>query len=145
MTADDVDPIDVHGLDDDELAAALRAGMVSSDWAEQAAVDLLIRNRAWLGRYELRRAIETVVCDGQLCAWVIWPEVDLNTPASSGELRILALARSLGGIASERSLADLLTSLDETNTVRVLRAVSIACRGRERLVCGMGGLGEGVS
>jgi hypothetical protein len=145
MTADDEDPIDVHGLDNDELAAALQAGMASSNWPEQAAVELLVQNRSWLGRYELRRAIEVAVFDGQLCAWVIWPEVDLNAPASSGELRILALARSLGGIASERSLGDLLTSLDETNTLRVLQAVSIACRGQERPVSGVGGVGEAVS
>ena len=93
-------------------------------------MDLLVQHRRWLCRFELRQAVEAAVIDGELCAWVAWPYVDLDAPASSGELRILAIARSLGGVASERSLGDLLTSLDETNTARVLRAVSIACGGR---------------
>jgi hypothetical protein len=129
MSAGPDDPIDLHGLDDDWLAAALLAGTVSSDWAEQAAVDLLIQNRSWLGRHELRQAIEAAVLDGQLSARVIWAKVDLNAPASLGELSILAIARSLGGAASERSLGDLLASLDRINRTLVLRAVTIACRG----------------
>ena len=122
------DPIDVDQLSDDQLAAALQAGIVGSDWPEQAAVDLLVQHRRWLCRFELRQAVEAAVIDGELCAWVAWPYVDLDAPASSGELRILAIARSLGGVASDRNMGDLLTSLDETNTARVLRAMSIACR-----------------
>ena len=83
-----------------------------------AAPGLVVPLRAAPGRRGGRAV------DGELCAWVAWPDVDMDAPASSGELRILAIARSLGGVASERSLADLLTSLDETNTARVLRAVS---------------------
>ena len=143
MTGDD--PIDVDQLSDDDLAAALQAGIVGSDWSEQAAVDLLVQHRGWLGRFELRQAIEAAVVDGELCAWVAWPYVDMDAPASSGELRIITIARSLGGVVSERSLGDLLTSLDETNTTRVLRAVSIACRGRDTIHCGVIERGEGVS
>ena len=76
--------------------------------------------------------------EGELCAWVAWPYVDLDAPASSGELRILAIARSLGGVASDRNIADLLTSLDETNTVRVLRAISMACCGPDTIGCSTG-------
>ena len=130
MTAPDDAGVDVDMMGDDELAAALLAGVVGADWSEQAAVDLLVGHWHWLGRWEFRRAVEADICDdGKLCAWVNWNHVAMDVPASSGELRILAIARSLGGVASERSLADLLTSLDETNTARVLRAVSIACQG----------------
>ncbi len=83
------DPIDVDRLSDDQLAAALQAGIVGSDWPEQAAVDLLVQHRRWLCRFELRQAVEAAVIDGELCAWVAWPYVDLDAPASSGELRIL--------------------------------------------------------
>jgi hypothetical protein len=141
----DHDPIDVDRLSDDQLAAALQAAIVGSDWPEQAAVHLLVENRGWLSRFELRQAIEAAVLDGELCAWVAWPYVDLDAPASSGEFRILTIARSMAGVASERSLGDLLTSLDETNTARVLRAVSIACRGRAVVPCVVDERGEGVS
>jgi hypothetical protein len=141
----DQDPIDIDRLSDDQLAAALQAGIVGSDWPEQAAVDLLIQHRGWLSRFELRQAVEAAVLDGELCAWVAWPFVDMDVPASSGELRILAIARSLGGGAPERDLGDLLTSLDETNTARVLRAVSIACRGPGAVECGVIERAEGVS
>jgi hypothetical protein len=139
------DSIDVDRLTDDQLAAALQAGIVDSDWPEQAAVNLLVHHRGWLSRFELRQAVEAAVVDGELCAWVAWPYVDMDAPASSGELRILTIARSLGGVASERNLGDLLTSLDETNATRVLRAVSIACSGRDMVSCGIGERGEGVS
>jgi hypothetical protein len=139
------DVIDVDRLSDAHLAAALLAGIAASDRAEQAAVDLLVQHHTWLGRFELRQAVEVAELDGELCAWVSWPYVDLDVPASSGELRILAIARSLGGVASDRDLGDLLTSLDETNTTRVLRAVSIACRGRNLDHCGAVEREEGVS
>jgi hypothetical protein len=139
------DSIDVDRLTDDQLAAALQAGIVDSDWPEQAAVDLLVQQRGWLSRFELRQAVEAAVVDGELCAWVAWPYVDMDAPSSSGELRILTIARSLGGVASERNLGDLLSSLDESNTARVLRALSIACSGRDLVSCGIGERREGVS
>lgn len=139
------DPIDVDQLSDDQLAVALQAGIVGSDWPEQAAVDLLVQQRSWLRRAELRQAIVAAVIDGNPCAWVVWHDVTMDAPASAGELRILALAASLAGVASERSLGDLLSSLDQTNTARVLRAVSIACSGRELIRCGVAEGREGVS
>jgi hypothetical protein len=139
------DVIDVDRLSDEHLAAALLAGIAGSDWPKQAAVDLLVQHWAWLCRFELRHAVETAVLDGELCAWVVWPYVDLDAPASSGELRILTIARSLGGVASDRDLGDLLTSLDNTNTARVLRAMSIACRGPDIDRCGAIERGKGVS
>jgi hypothetical protein len=135
--------IDVEMMGDDELATALLAGVAGADWPEQAAVDLLVAHRDWLGRWEFRQAVETAVCDGEVCAWVIWHQVVLNVPASSSELRVLAIARSLGGVTATCSLADLLTSLDDANTARVLRAVSMACQGPARRSAG-GCDGQGV-
>jgi hypothetical protein len=125
--------VDVEMMGDDELAAALLAGAVGANWSEQAAVDLVVGQGSWLRWREFRQAIDAAVCDnGQVYAWVNWHQVILNVPASSGELRVLAIARSLGGVTATCSLADLLTSLDDTNTARVLRAVSIACQGPDR-------------
>lgn len=119
----------VDQLADSQLAAALNAG--AGDWSEQAAVDLLVSYGNWIGRWELRRAVEVVERhDGELHAWVDWLEVDTSAPASSGELRILELARSLGGVASPRPLSDLLVGLDDRNLATVLHAFRIASRGR---------------
>jgi len=145
MTRSTDDPF-VERLSDDQLADALLAGASEADWSEQAAVQLIVDQRSWLRRSEFRQAVETEVWDdGQLCAWVDWTAPAVDTPASAGELRILALARSFGGVASERSLAELLTSLDDANIARVLRAVSTACRGRSLLRCKPGDCGEWVS
>ena len=119
----------VDQLADSRLAAALNAG--ADDWSEQAAVDLLVSNGNWMGRWELRRAVEVMeLGNGELLGWVDWQEVDMSAPASSGELRILELARSLGGVASPRPLSDLLVGLDDRNLARVLHAFRIASRGR---------------
>ena len=140
------DAVGVQRLSDDQLADALLAGASEADWSEQAAVELVVEQRSWLRRSEFRQAVEAEVGDdGQLCAWVDWTALAVDTPGSGGELRILALARSFGGVASERSLADLLTSLDDTNIARVLRAVATACRGRSLLRSAMGDCREAVS
>jgi hypothetical protein len=146
MTGTSHDAVGVDRLSDDQLADALLAGAMEADWSEQAAVELVVEQRSWLRRSEFRQAVEAEVWDdGRLCAWVDWTAVAADTPASWGEVRILALARSLGGVASQRSLADLLTSLDDTNIARVLRAVAKACRGRSLLACGPAECGEVVS
>ncbi len=44
----------VDQLADSQLAAVLNAG--ADDWSEQAAVDLLVSNGNWMGRWEIRRA-----------------------------------------------------------------------------------------
>lgn len=122
----------VDQLADSQLAAALIVG--ADDWSEQAAVDLLVGNGNWMGRWELRRAVDVVECDdGELRGWIDWSEVDMSAPASSGELRVLELARSLGGVASSRPLSDLFVGLDDRNLARVLRAFRIANRGRSEV------------
>jgi hypothetical protein len=145
MTGTWDDRVGVARLSDDDLADALLAGAGEADWSEQAAVELIVEQRSWLRRSEFRHAVEAEVGDdGQLCAWVDWTALAVDTPASGGELRILALARSLGGVATQRSLADLLISLDDNNIARVLRAVSTACRGRSLLRSDPDECGEGV-
>jgi len=124
MSVEDID-LDVEGLSEAELAAALEAYDGRCDY--RAAVGLIIEQGSWLRRWEFRQAVEAWVNrDGQPMAWVDWEKVDTDAAASSGELRILHLARSLAGIASERSLSDLLTSLDENNFARVWRAIGTA-------------------
>jgi hypothetical protein len=121
---------DVEDLDGDQLAQALEVAAVNCSWETRAAIGLIVAQRSWLYRWEFRQAVEVDVDDdGSLCAWVDWSEVDMTAPASSGELRILEIARSLGGIPSGRPLSDLLTSLDDQNLARVIAAVEVAARG----------------
>ena len=123
--------VDVEELSGDDLAAALEAAAASESWDYRAAVGLVVEQRSWLYRYEFRQAVEAEVDeDGTLLAWVNWDQIDTHSAASAGELRILEIARSLGGIPSPRPLRDLLSSFDEHNTARVLRAFEISLRGR---------------
>lgn len=121
---------EVEAFSVDQLADALSVGAEGAKWSEQAAVGLLVAHGMWLGRPEFRRAVGAYRDgEGVLRAWVDWSEVDHNALASSSERGMLALACSLGGVASEWSLASLLGSLDERNAGRVLRAVAVACYG----------------
>jgi len=121
--------LNVEELTDEELGAALGATSAEESWGCRAAVRLIVEQGSWLGRWELRQAVTADVDeDGRIVAWVDWREVELDAPASGGELRILHLARSLGGIPSPRSLQDLV-SLDNEHVTRVLRAIEIAARG----------------
>lgn len=121
----------VSELSDEELAEGLIAGAVGECWSERAAVSLIVGHGGWLGRRELRGAVETNVgLDGELFAWVVWDRVDVrDAVGTSSELRVLSLACSLGGVPSDRPLADLLSSLGSTNTIHVLEAVWLACTG----------------
>ena len=124
MSIEDID-LDVEDLSEDELAVALVAYDGRCDY--RAAVGLIVEQGSWLRRWEFRRAVQAWVNrEGQLMAWVDWDKVDTDAGASSGEVRILHLACSLAGIPSDRSLADLLTSLDEHNFARVWRAIGLA-------------------
>lgn len=122
----------VSELSDEELAEGLIAGAVGESWAERAAVGLLVAHGGWLGRSELRRAVKTELgLDGELFAWVVWDRVAVASAAASlSELRVLALARSFGGVPNDQPLSDLLSSLDSADTIRVLDAVWVACTGR---------------
>lgn len=93
----------VAELSDRELGDALTAAAAGM-WDEEAAVGLIVGHRTWLGRSEFRRAVEAGCgSDGELLAWVDWGHVDVaGATGSPGELRVLALACSLGGVASDR-------------------------------------------
>lgn len=121
----------VAELSDLELADGLIGGAVGERWSERAAIGLIVAHGRWLSREELRRAVETELgLDGELFAWVVWNRVDVGgVAASSEEVSVLALACSLGGVASDRPLAELLCGLDATNTIHVLNAVWVACTG----------------
>ncbi|MBO0729265.1 MAG: hypothetical protein J2P57_08390 [Acidimicrobiaceae bacterium] len=122
--------LDVEELAGDQLAVALDAAAQECSWGYRAAVGLIVEQGSWLYRWEFRQAAEAEVDeDGRVVAWVNWEEIDIEAPASSGELRILHLARSLAGVPSTRPLCDLLTSLDDHNLARVLRAFHISARG----------------
>ena len=122
--------VDVEELSGDELASALETAASDASWEYRAAVGLIVEQGSWLRRYEFRQAVDAWVDhEGRLMAWVDWAEVDVEAPASSGESPILEIACSLGGIATTRSLRDLLSSFDEHNTERVLRAFQISLRG----------------
>jgi len=120
--------VDVEALSPDELADALEVFDASCDY--RAAIGLIIEQGSWLRKHEFRQAVQAWVDrDGQVVALVDWEEVDVDGPASSGELRILEIARSLVGIPGNRSLRDLLNSLDDYNVARVLRAMEATARG----------------
>ena len=120
--------LDVEALSADELAAALEA--YDASWEYGAAVGLIVGQGSWLRKQEFRQAVQAWGDrDGEVVAWVDWDEVDVDGPASSGELRIMEIARSLVGIPGSRSLRDLLTSLDDNNVARVFRAMEATARG----------------
>ena len=121
--------VEVSELSSGQLAAALLTGANGTGWCEHAAVLLLVAEGSWLERWEFRQAVDVETGeDGILAAWVDWAAVQ-EGPASSGELSVLALARSLAGVASDGSLADLLPGLDGMNTIRLLHAIEFACIG----------------
>ena len=130
MTAVRRAAIPVDDLSEDELAAALAAGAEAYGWEYQAAVWLIVKQRDWLGRWEFRGAVEVDVDEhGRRVAWVDWVKVELMSPASAGQLRILELGRSLAGVANTRPLGELVYGLG-SNLNLVLAAVSIAGAGR---------------
>lgn len=132
MTGEGGATLDVGTLSDDELAAAMVAGVRGWSWHEQAAVRLIMSQRSWLYRWGFRQVVEVDYdTDGQLCAWVDWSKIETTAPASSGEIRILEIAGSLAGIASPRPLSDLLSNLDDNNLARVLAVIEVAARGTQ--------------
>lgn len=121
---------DAEDLDWRELAAALQATAADGSWGYQAAVFLIVEQRNWLHHPEFLQAVEAGWNrHGRVFAWVNWAEVDMTAPASSGELRLMEIARSLAGIPNTQPLRDLLVSFDDNNLARVLRAIQIAARG----------------
>ncbi|MQA16948.1 MAG: hypothetical protein GEV09_23295 [Pseudonocardiaceae bacterium] len=110
------------------LSGELRAWAAGS-YRDEAAVELLIAHRVWLARRDFRRACLTADggyawFDADRAARIADGDETVALPASSSELRVLAIAAHLAGCPGGRSLGDLLTGLDASNVRLVLDAVA---------------------
>ena len=125
----------------DALAAGLEA-TARGDYGTEAAAQLLIGHRRWLERPDFRDAL--VLAERERCSppvvWVHWPAVPAfvtTASCASSEARILRLAASLAGTDPGRPLADLLSSLDDTNAGLVAGAIAhVLSWGGRRQVAG---------
>jgi hypothetical protein len=117
-----------------ELGDALRA-QAKGLYAEEASVELLICHGTWLRRPDFRAFIN--VChslsdETALMAGIDWERATTaNLPASGSETQVLELAASIAGIPSQLPLSELLSGLDDANTLALMRAVLHAHRGAE--------------
>lgn len=112
------------------LAAELRAWAAGS-YLDEAAVGLLIAHRVWPARADFRRACLVTDSrfawfDGDRAARIADGEEAVALPASSSELRVLAIAAHLAGHPGDRPLGELVTGLDDRNTRLVLDAIAHA-------------------
>jgi hypothetical protein len=107
----------------------------------EAAVELLIGHRSWLGRGDFVGGFvqtgQELGC-GTPMAWVDWPAAVTalqagRLPCSGSEGRVLRIAASIAE-AVPVELGEALSGLDETNIVRVARAVLHAGGHREAVV-----------
>ena len=118
----------------EELGDALRA-QAKGVYAEEASVELLIGHGSWLRRADFRAFINvghSLSDETVLMAGIDWARATTaNLPASGSETRVLELAASLAGIPGQLPLSELLSGLDDANTLAVLRAVLHAHRGAE--------------
>lgn len=104
----------------------------------RAAIDLLIDHGLWVSRLAERPGLLLIDYAGPapVAYGVDWLKVvqaleAKELPASSGELRILAIVASLADTASRIPLGDAVSGLDATNLDRVLKAITTA-NGRPR-------------
>ncbi len=105
-----------------QLDLKLRAG-ADGDLSAEAAVELLVAHDRWLGRKDFLHHV-LVGVDARVIAKVAWDEVlDANLPASSSEHQVLAICAELAGNDSGQPLGDLMSGLDDSNTILVLRAL----------------------
>ena len=118
----------------EELGDALRA-QAKGVYAEEASVELLIGHGSWLRRADFRAFINvghSLSDETVLMAGIDWARATTaNLPASGSETRVLELAASLAGIPGQLPLSELLSGLDDGNTLAVLRAVLHAHRGAD--------------
>ncbi|MET7908629.1 hypothetical protein ACFYS7_06115 [Streptomyces avermitilis] len=119
-------------IDAAELADTLQTAADGSP-ALRAAVGLLIDHGLWVKRLAERPGLLLIDYSGPSpdAYGVDWPKVvealeAKELPASSGELRILAIAASLADTAARISLGDAVTGLDTTNLALVLKAITLA-------------------
>jgi hypothetical protein len=114
-----------------DLAEALRA-WAKGLYTSEAAVELLIVHGTWLRRGDFLDAC-TGPCEGPdgqddwSMVWIDWSEVaTFEGPSSSSEWRMRQIAAELAGTDTGVPLAELLSSLDDTNTGHVLDAIAHA-------------------
>lgn len=119
-------------IDPDQLADTLQATAASSP-ALRAAVGLLVDHGLWIKRLAERPGLLLIDYSGPDPEpyGVDWLKVvealaAKELPASSGELRILALAASLADTAARIPLGDAVSGLDTTNLALVLKAIVTA-------------------
>lgn len=108
----------------DLLADRVRSA-AAGYYPSETAAELLIRHDRWLHR---RSFVEACIEIDDGYAWVVWGAIPafLDNPpgCSSSELRILAIVAELAGYDTGRPLGELLTSLDEHNSMLVLDAIA---------------------
>jgi ADP-ribose pyrophosphatase YjhB (NUDIX family) len=111
-----------------QVTAALRA-CSKGIYCDQAAAELLIRHRTWLGRddFTTQFIITQAGPSGTITAAISWEEAITalqagNLPCSRSEASILRLAASLAS-TSPITLRDVITGLDQANIHLVLNAI----------------------
>ncbi|MGW1673446.1 hypothetical protein [Streptomyces sp. NPDC002324] len=119
-------------IDPDQLTLTLQTSADGSP-ALRAAINLLIDHGLWIKR--LAERPELLLIDysepdpepyGVDWLKVVEALAANDLPASSGELRILALAASLADTTARIPLGDAVTGLDTTNLALVLKAIVTA-------------------
>ncbi|QKV93025.1 hypothetical protein HUT19_15720 [Streptomyces sp. NA02950] len=125
----DGDPVPVDAA---ELADTLQAAADGSP-AHSAAIGLLIGHGLWIKRLAERPGLLLIDYSGPSpeAYGIDWLKVvealaAKELAASSGELRILAIAASLADTAARIPLGDAVSSLDATNLDLVLTAIAQA-------------------
>ncbi|MBW8700830.1 hypothetical protein MBT84_14610 [Streptomyces sp. MBT84] len=128
---------DTVTIDPDGLADTLQAAADGSPTL-RAAIGLLIDHGLWIQRLTERPSLLLIDYSGPapVAYGVDWLKVvqaleAKELPASSGELRILAIAASLADTVARIPLGDAVSGLDATNLDRVLKAIA-AANGRPR-------------
>ncbi|MEV6051546.1 hypothetical protein [Streptomyces sp. NPDC052107] len=125
-------------IDADQLADTLTA-TADGVPAQRAAIGLLVAHGLWINRLAERPGLLLIDYSGPTPApyGVDWVKVvealdAKELPASSGELRILALAASLAHPAARIPLGDAVSGLDAANLDLILTAIAEA-NGRPRV------------
>jgi hypothetical protein len=119
-------------IDATELAATLQT-VADGSPALHAAIGLLIDHGLWIKRLAKQPGLLLIDYSGPApepygIDWlkVVEALAAKDLPASSGELRILAIAASLADTAARIPLGDAVSGLDATNLDRVLNAITEA-------------------
>ncbi len=119
-------------IDADELADTLQT-VADGSPSLRAAIGLLVDHGLWIKRLAERPGLLLIDYSGPApkpygVDWVKVVEAlaAKELPASSGELRILAIAASLADTAARIPLGDAVSGLDATNLDRVLTAIAEA-------------------